>query len=85
MKYHYSDEQIKKLAMAFYYIDFSQPKAHEVFRCLEKTLEKIMVKNASWREYYFFKLGGSANIKKGEFDNIPPLSDHKEASKTECQ
>lgn len=80
----YTDEQIKKLSIAFQDIDFSQPKAHEVFRCLERTLEKIMVLHATWREFYFFKLGRSANIKKWEYKHTPPLSvEAKETKKVE--
>jgi hypothetical protein len=45
----FTDEQIKKLSIAFQDLDFSQPKAHEVFRCLELTLEKVMVHKATWR------------------------------------
>jgi hypothetical protein len=71
----YGDEQIRKLSMAFSQIDFCQPKAHEVFRGLETILEKIVLDNATSREYWFFKLGRSSNLKKLEFNNIPPLQE----------
>ncbi len=70
----YSDAQVRKLSIAFSQIDFSQPKAHEVFRSLEKILEKLVIDNAAEREYWFFKLGRSASIKEWEFNHIPPLS-----------
>lgn len=79
----FTDEQIKKLSIAFQDIDFSQPKAHEVFRCMERALEKLMVHNATWREYYFFKLGRSANIKKWEFNHIAPLTVEAKEKKVE--
>ena len=83
----YSDIQIRKLSIAFSQIDFSQPKAHDVFRNLEKTLENIVIDNATEREYLFFKLGRSANLKKLEFNNIPPLNKiaSKENHSTETQ
>ena len=71
----YSDAQIRKLTISFQEIDYSQPGAHEVFRDLARTLENFMTNldSVTEREYWFFKLGRIANIKKWEFNNIPPV------------
>jgi hypothetical protein len=82
----YTDAQIRELAIAYEDLDFSQPKAHEVFRTLEKTLEKVVIGYATSREYWFFKLGRSANLAKEKFDTIPPLrntSQEKQEATTE--
>ena len=81
MKAIYTDEQIQALTNAFLKLDFSQPNAHKVFHELEKPLETMVVKEATWREYYFFKLGRSATLAKSKFDTIPPLQIISQAQK----
>lgn len=61
-----TDNQIRKLANAFACLDFSQPKAYEMFHMLEKILGDLVTNHnkTTDREYCYYKLGEQAAFAK---------------------
>lgn len=69
------DVQLVALRKAFDDLDFTQPKAHEVFSELFVSLDGIVSHpdDTVWREFFFFNLGCSYALANLKIKTIPPV------------
>jgi hypothetical protein len=72
-----TDNQLRKLASAFACLDFSQPKAHEMYRMLESILEQVIITTKTTdREFRYYKLGEQTAFAQQKFSTIPPVTSY---------
>ncbi len=82
-----TDQLIQKITLSFEGLDFSQPKAHEVYRELLNALNNIVCDsdNLPWHEFYYYSLGVAYGKAEQQFMTIPPISSLNESQEKEGQ
>lgn len=83
-----TESQLRDIEEAFDSLDFSKPKAHELYRELADKTSKMLtdIKDVSSREFRFYALGSAFGKAEEKMYTNPPVNEtnHKEASsKTE--
>jgi hypothetical protein len=78
-----TEKQLNALEQVLDALDFSQKEAHKVFIELSLTTEKIIIKDANWREFRFFKLGMVYATAKSKYEFVPPIVEAKKITGAE--
>jgi len=71
-----TERELRTLQEAFDAIDFSQPKAHEIFNALAEKIAALVthIGDVSNREFRFYALGAAYEDAHQKYLTIPPLN-----------